>query len=266
MNYESTHGVFPPGQMKLTTKPPSGFTLFVNLLPFMEQQPLYNGWNFSNGFDNLYGSTARSATIIERSAVPGRHHPGEPDPERHHLERVVRDHQLRRQRRVAVASVLGGHVRRDLLLHRPGRPRLLPGEDLRRHGRALQHALLRRAESLRPELRHLRSAGMDVLLADDGDVGLVGVVERRLRPVGRGGEHIFPDQLQGPDQLWQPGRLGLEPERLHRQLRGPTGQLVRQSASRAGRISRWSTARCGSSSRRSPSRLTTPWVPGPAAR
>src|SRR6476620_6468817 len=47
MNYESTHGVCPPGQMKIATKPPSGFTLFVNLLPFMEQQPLYNGWNFS---------------------------------------------------------------------------------------------------------------------------------------------------------------------------------------------------------------------------
>src|SRR5277367_1085005 len=63
MNYESTHGIFPPGQMKLMTKPPSGFTLFVNLLPFMEQQPLFSGWNFSNGFDNLYGNTARSATI-----------------------------------------------------------------------------------------------------------------------------------------------------------------------------------------------------------
>src|SRR6201997_678946 len=43
MNYDSAHGVCPPGQMKLTTKPPSGFTLFVNLLPFIEQQPLYNG-------------------------------------------------------------------------------------------------------------------------------------------------------------------------------------------------------------------------------
>ena len=83
MNYESTNGVFPPGQMKLTTKPPSGFTLFVNMLPFLEQQPLYNGWNFSYGFDNLYGSTARSATIIELPAVPRRHHPAEPDPERH---------------------------------------------------------------------------------------------------------------------------------------------------------------------------------------
>jgi prepilin-type N-terminal cleavage/methylation domain-containing protein/prepilin-type processing-associated H-X9-DG protein len=70
MNYESTHGIFPPGQMKLTTRPPSGFTLFVNLLPFMEQQPLFSGWNFSNAFDNLYSSTARSATIINGLLCP----------------------------------------------------------------------------------------------------------------------------------------------------------------------------------------------------
>src|ERR1700722_5050806 len=59
MNYESTNGIFPPGQMKLTTRPPSGFTLFVGLLPFIEQQPLYNGWNFNYLYDNLYSSTAR---------------------------------------------------------------------------------------------------------------------------------------------------------------------------------------------------------------
>jgi prepilin-type N-terminal cleavage/methylation domain-containing protein/prepilin-type processing-associated H-X9-DG protein len=70
MNYESAHGIFPPGQMKLTTKPPSGFTLFVSLLPFMEQQPLFNGWNFNNAFDNLYGSTARSATVLSGLLCP----------------------------------------------------------------------------------------------------------------------------------------------------------------------------------------------------
>ncbi len=70
MNYESTNGVFPPGQMKLATRPPSGFTLFVNMLPYMEQQPLYNGWNFSNAYDNLFSSTARSATIIAGLICP----------------------------------------------------------------------------------------------------------------------------------------------------------------------------------------------------
>ncbi|MBV8309592.1 MAG: DUF1559 domain-containing protein, partial [Planctomycetaceae bacterium] len=49
---------------------PSDFTLFVNMLPFIEQQPLYNGWNFSNGFDNLYSSTARSATILSCLLCP----------------------------------------------------------------------------------------------------------------------------------------------------------------------------------------------------
>jgi prepilin-type N-terminal cleavage/methylation domain-containing protein/prepilin-type processing-associated H-X9-DG protein len=70
MNYESTNGIFPAGQMKLTTKPPSGFTLFVSLLPFIEQQPLFNGWNFNYAFDNLYGNTARSATVINALLCP----------------------------------------------------------------------------------------------------------------------------------------------------------------------------------------------------
>ncbi len=64
MNYESANGIFPPGQMKMATKPPWGITLFVCLLPYVEQQPLFNAWNFSYGYDNLYGSTSRSATRI----------------------------------------------------------------------------------------------------------------------------------------------------------------------------------------------------------
>jgi prepilin-type N-terminal cleavage/methylation domain-containing protein/prepilin-type processing-associated H-X9-DG protein len=70
LNYESTHGIFPPGQMKMTTKPPWGITLYVNMLPFLEQQPLYNGWNFNYGYDNLYGTTARSATVISALLCP----------------------------------------------------------------------------------------------------------------------------------------------------------------------------------------------------
>jgi prepilin-type N-terminal cleavage/methylation domain-containing protein/prepilin-type processing-associated H-X9-DG protein len=70
MNYESSNGIFPPGQMKLTTKPPAGVTLFVCLLPFLEQQPLFNGWNFNNLYDNLYGSTARSATVLGALLCP----------------------------------------------------------------------------------------------------------------------------------------------------------------------------------------------------
>jgi prepilin-type N-terminal cleavage/methylation domain-containing protein/prepilin-type processing-associated H-X9-DG protein len=70
LNYESTNGIFPPGQMKLTTKPPSGVTLFVALLPYIEQQSLYNAWNFNYLFDNLYGSTARSSTVINTLLCP----------------------------------------------------------------------------------------------------------------------------------------------------------------------------------------------------
>ena len=148
LNYESANGIFQPGQMKLLTRAPLGIHTFVNMLPYLEQQPLYNIWNFSYAFGNIYGMTARSATVIS-AFVPRRHHPAEPDPERH-VQRVVRDYQLWRQCRFAVASVFGGDVRRHLLLHRPGRPRLQPGEDRRRHGRALQYALLWRAIHFHP--------------------------------------------------------------------------------------------------------------------
>jgi prepilin-type N-terminal cleavage/methylation domain-containing protein/prepilin-type processing-associated H-X9-DG protein len=70
MNYESTHRVFPPGQTKLATKPPSGFTLFVNMLPYLEQQPLYNMWNFNYAFDNLYGSTAQASHVLSALLCP----------------------------------------------------------------------------------------------------------------------------------------------------------------------------------------------------
>jgi prepilin-type N-terminal cleavage/methylation domain-containing protein/prepilin-type processing-associated H-X9-DG protein len=70
MNYESANGVFPPGQMKMAAKPPWGTTLFVALLPFIEQQALFNGWNFNNGYDNLYGTTARSATVLSGLLCP----------------------------------------------------------------------------------------------------------------------------------------------------------------------------------------------------
>jgi len=69
-NYESAMNVFPPGQMKIPTKPPTGVTLFVNMLPYLEQQPLYNMWNFTSGYDNLFGTTARSATILNALMCP----------------------------------------------------------------------------------------------------------------------------------------------------------------------------------------------------
>jgi prepilin-type N-terminal cleavage/methylation domain-containing protein/prepilin-type processing-associated H-X9-DG protein len=70
LNYESTHKVFPPGQIKLSTKPPSGFTLFINMLPFLEQQALYNRWNFTNAFDNLNGTTSQASVVFPALLCP----------------------------------------------------------------------------------------------------------------------------------------------------------------------------------------------------
>ncbi|ADV62183.1 hypothetical protein Isop_1599 [Isosphaera pallida ATCC 43644] len=66
-NYESSMGVFPPGQIKLTfpTMPRfRGFTLFVNMLPYLDQQPLYNRWNFADPLSNAEGRTANTSTIL----------------------------------------------------------------------------------------------------------------------------------------------------------------------------------------------------------
>ena len=246
MNYESTYGIFPPGQMKLTTKPPSGFTLFVSLLPFIEQQPLFNGWNFNYGFDNLYGTTARSATVISGLFCPADIIPANP------IQNGTTSNEW-----YGITSYGGNAgsqshpfsaVTSDGIFFYtgPAAPTFYQVRIAGDHGRALQHALLRRAQPLRPELRHLRPAGLDLLLADDGDVGLVGVVERRLRAVGCGGEHLCPDQLRGPDRLRQPER---DPEHLHRRPTSTRGSTPSAACTPAGRTSRWSTARYGSSSR-----------------
>jgi len=39
MNYESANGIFPPGQMKMATKPPWGITLFVCLRVLLSHRP-----------------------------------------------------------------------------------------------------------------------------------------------------------------------------------------------------------------------------------
>jgi prepilin-type N-terminal cleavage/methylation domain-containing protein/prepilin-type processing-associated H-X9-DG protein len=72
-NYESTHSVYPPGQMKLnfaTTPKFRGFSLFVNMLPFLDQQPLYNHWNFSDPLSNADGPTANTSVILGSLLCP----------------------------------------------------------------------------------------------------------------------------------------------------------------------------------------------------
>jgi len=61
-NYESTHGCFPPGQIRLgfTAQPRvRGWSMYVQLLPYFEQGPLYNQWNFADPLANeTNGNTA----------------------------------------------------------------------------------------------------------------------------------------------------------------------------------------------------------------
>ena len=47
-----------------------GFSLFVNMLPFLEQQPLYNRWNFSDPLSNADGTTANTSVVLARSSAP----------------------------------------------------------------------------------------------------------------------------------------------------------------------------------------------------
>jgi len=72
-NYESTHTVFPPGQMKIgyATKPKfRGFSLFVNMLPFLEQSALYNRWNFADPLGNSDGTTSNTSVIVNTLLCP----------------------------------------------------------------------------------------------------------------------------------------------------------------------------------------------------
>jgi prepilin-type N-terminal cleavage/methylation domain-containing protein/prepilin-type processing-associated H-X9-DG protein len=61
-NYESTHGCFPPGQIRLgfTAMPRvRGWSMYVQLLPYFEQGPLYNKWDFADPLANeSNGNTA----------------------------------------------------------------------------------------------------------------------------------------------------------------------------------------------------------------
>ena len=72
-NYETAMSVFPPGQMKLrfATKPRfRGIALYVHLLPQLEQQPLYNRWNFDDPLSNADGTTANTAVLLSSLLCP----------------------------------------------------------------------------------------------------------------------------------------------------------------------------------------------------
>ena len=54
-NYESSHSCFPPGQIRLsfpTAPRVRGWSMFVQILPYLEQTALYNQWDFANPLAN----------------------------------------------------------------------------------------------------------------------------------------------------------------------------------------------------------------------
>lgn len=61
-NYESSFACFPPGQIRLSfaTQPRvRGWSMFVQLLPYFDQAPVYNQWDFANPLGNeSNGNTA----------------------------------------------------------------------------------------------------------------------------------------------------------------------------------------------------------------
>lgn len=61
-NYESSHSCFPPGQIRIpfATQPRvRGWSMYVQLLPYIDQAPLYSRWDFANPLANeANGNTA----------------------------------------------------------------------------------------------------------------------------------------------------------------------------------------------------------------
>ena len=64
-NYESTHGCFPPGQIRMgfaTSPRVRGWSMYVQLLPYFDQVPLYQRWNFADPLANE--SNGNTAVIL----------------------------------------------------------------------------------------------------------------------------------------------------------------------------------------------------------
>jgi prepilin-type N-terminal cleavage/methylation domain-containing protein len=70
-NYESTHSCLPPGQIRVqfAAMPKfRGWSMFVQLLPYLDQAPLYNKWNFNDPLDNE--SSLRTAAVVPVLTCP----------------------------------------------------------------------------------------------------------------------------------------------------------------------------------------------------
>jgi prepilin-type N-terminal cleavage/methylation domain-containing protein len=75
-NYESSHGTFPPGQIRIpfATQPRiRGWSLFVQLLPYLDQAPLYSRWDFADPLANESSGNVGIVlhVLVCPSATPG---------------------------------------------------------------------------------------------------------------------------------------------------------------------------------------------------
>src|SRR5262249_10159982 len=72
--YHDANERFPGG----TIAGPRISSLFVELLPFIEQNPLYQQWDFVNASNNYSGSPSRASTVISIYVCPS--HPLQQNP------------------------------------------------------------------------------------------------------------------------------------------------------------------------------------------
>jgi prepilin-type N-terminal cleavage/methylation domain-containing protein/prepilin-type processing-associated H-X9-DG protein len=81
-DYHDANKKFPPGvyQLPFAGAPKyRGATLFVHLLPYLEQNGLYSSWDFTNPLNNTNGGTAaRSATVLPVFVCPSDNLPQNP--------------------------------------------------------------------------------------------------------------------------------------------------------------------------------------------
>src|SRR5262245_45927904 len=65
-SYHTDQGKFPPGrwQNNIWSKPKyRGYSLFVALLPYIEQQALYQKWDFNDPLNNTNGGAAANSAV-----------------------------------------------------------------------------------------------------------------------------------------------------------------------------------------------------------
>ena len=231
----------------------------------MEQQPLYNGWNFSYGFDNLYGTTARSATIISGLLCPADIIPANP------IQNGTTSNEWYGITSYGGNAGTQSHpfsaVTSDGIFFYTG-PAAPTFYQVRISGvtDGLSNTLFfgernhfdPNYDTFAPPGWTFFSQTMGMWgwwASSSGGYGLSDVAESTYSPIN----YVVPISYGSPVPRVDPER----PSPRTTSTRGSTPSAV---CTRAVRTSRWSTARCDSSSRSIASPSTTPWGRGPAAR